>query len=584
VALLHRILTSSLTGISLSLALIAAPGPASAAAPPSAFVRIEGTGATLLPQTLVQTTSAAKIKGKACAGSSAAGALNVATEGSWSGSYNTSFKDYLVNSILGETPTGQNFWTLWINGRSSSTGACATPLRPSDHELWFDCQANANFNCANNPLALKVPAALHVGRAATAVVTQLDGAGHGTAFSGAAVTGNGVAAVSNTSGRATFLPRKTGVITLQATKSGATPSDPAFVCVYASRASQCASAFNGPAVHVTGIREHEVFAQGPRELRGTAGPDPAGLTDVRLSLLRRAPGGQCSYYNADRGAWRAITCHAATPSFPIGGSASWSYLLPAPLPAGDYHLNVIATDGNGRQTKLARGVSALDFSVTSGKGKRSVRAQAAAATATAQMMVVGRKRTLLSARSVKLSAGSVKIGRQRCAVPAGTALAGLLAARLPIHVTDIAGCDPTQLFVTRVGHDSNAGIAGWQYKVGRSSPSFGAGDPGGRLKNHQQLLWFWCTRASGCERTLAVVPSALRAAAGSALNVHVVGYDDNGHGRPIIGANIRLGSSTAVTGSGGTGQLTAPLTAGRYTLNATKLGLVSSFPTQVTIT
>jgi hypothetical protein len=584
VALLHRILTSSLNGILLSVVLIA-PGPASAAAPPSAFVRIEGTGATLLAQTVVQTTSATTIKGRACAGASAAGALNVATEGSWSGSYNNSFKDYLVNSILGETPTGQNFWTLWINGRSSSTGACATPLHPSDHELWFDCQANASFNCTNNPLALKVPAALQVGRAASAVVTQLDGAGHSTTFPGAAVTGNGVAAVSNIKGRATFVPRKTGVITLQATKSGATPSDPAFVCVYASRASQCGSSgLNGPAVRVTGIREHQMFAHGPRELRGTAGPVPAGLTDVSLSLLRRGPGGHCSYYNADRGAWRAITCHAAAPSFSIGANASWSYLLPVALPAGSYHLNVVATDGNGRQTKLARGGSSLDFSVTSGKGKRAVRAQAAAVRPTVQMMVVGRTHTLLTARSVKLSTGSVKIGHRRCSVPAGTALAGLLAARLPIHVTDIAGCDPTQMFVTRVGHDSNAGIAGWEYKIGRVSPSPGAGDPGGRLKNQQQLLWFWCTRASACERTLAVVPSARKAAAGSTVQVHVLGYDDNGHGRSITGANIRLGASTAISGSGGTAQLTAPLTPGRYTLNATKLGLVPSFPTQVVIT
>ena len=368
-ALLHRTLGSSITGVLVSLALITA-GSASAAAPPSAFIRIEGASATLLPQTLVQTTTAAKIKGNACSGSSAAGALQRATGGSWAGSYSASFKDYLVGTILGETPTGNNFWSLWINGRSSSTGGCATILHPGDHELWFDCQADANFNCTNNPLALSAPATVRIGRPVKVRVTQLDGSGHSSAFAGAAVSGAGVSALSAANGTATIVPRQAGNVTLQAAKSGATPSDPVFLCVYARRASECNNAgLRGPAVHVTGIREHEVFARGPRELRGTAGPDPSGLTDVRLSLLRRAPGGRCFYYDGSRGTWHASQCRtgAETPSFSVGANASWSYLLPAALPAGTYRLEVVARDGNGRTTKIVTGSSGLDFSVTGGR-------------------------------------------------------------------------------------------------------------------------------------------------------------------------------------------------------------------------
>ena len=123
---------------------------------------MEGTGATLLPQTLVHPTSASTIKGHACADATAAGALDQGTAGNWSGSYSSSFKDYLVSSILGETPTGNNFWTLWVNGRSSTTGGCATHLHPGDHVLWFDCQADANFNCTNDPLALSAPGTARV--------------------------------------------------------------------------------------------------------------------------------------------------------------------------------------------------------------------------------------------------------------------------------------------------------------------------------------------------------------------------------------------------------------------------------------
>jgi hypothetical protein len=355
-----------MTGALLSLALLALSStPAVAAStPPSAYVRVEGAGATLLPQTLVRTTSTTTIKGKACSGSTATGALDLGTAGNWSGSYSTSFNDYLVSSILGESPSGNNFWSLWVNGRSSQTGGCATHLHPGDHVLWFDCQADANFNCTNDPLALSAPASARRGRPVTLSVTQLDGAGHGKPVAGAAISGPGLSAVTGSAGTVTVVPRRTGIVAVQAEKSGATPSDPVYVCVYASHASDCGrSGLNGPAVHVIGIAEQQVFAHGPRELRGTAGPDPSGLTDVSLSLARRATNGRCSVYDGVRGSWRTAKCSAGAPAFSVGAEDTWSYLLPAALKPGVYRLSVIARDGSGRQTKLVRGVSRLDFTV-----------------------------------------------------------------------------------------------------------------------------------------------------------------------------------------------------------------------------
>lgn len=365
-ALLHRILTGSITGALLSLGLLASStSPAAAASTtPSAYVRVEGAGATLLPQTLIQTTSATTIKSKACSGATATGALDQGTAGNWTGSYSTSFKDYLVGSILGESPSGNNFWSLWVNGRSSQTGGCSTHLHPGDHVLWFDCQADASFNCTNNPLALSAPASARRGLPVTVSVTQLDGAGHGKALAGAAVSGAGVAGVTGPAGTATVIPRRTGIVAVQAEKSGATPSDPVYVCVYASHASDCGkSGVNGPAVHVIGIAEQQVFAHGPRELRGTAGPDPSGLTDVSLSLARRATNGRCSVYDGARGRWRTAKCSAGAPAFSVGADEAWSYLLPAALKSGVYRLQVIARDGSGRQTKLVKGVSRIDFTV-----------------------------------------------------------------------------------------------------------------------------------------------------------------------------------------------------------------------------
>jgi hypothetical protein len=367
---MQRTLNRSVVGALLFLAL-AVPGGASAAGPPKVFVRIEGATKTVLSQTSVQTTTATQVKGSPCSGSSVAGALDVATHGHWSGTFSTnSFgSDFFVKTILGETPSGNDFWDLWVNGQASTTGACLTApplLSTGDRVLWFHCVADASFNCTNNPLSLTAPASARAGRKLTVSVVQLDGAGRSKPFAGATVSGAGVTVVTGSAGRATFVPKVAGTLVLQARRTGATPSDPVTVCVYATLDGACGTADkDGPPVSVSGISEHEVFTHGPRNLRGTAGPDPSGLRDVRLSLVRHAFGGGCSYFDAARGTWHATKCHRTTPtpSFSVGARASWSYLLPEALPPGDYRLDVVARDGNGRLTKIVTGVSGIDFKV-----------------------------------------------------------------------------------------------------------------------------------------------------------------------------------------------------------------------------
>jgi hypothetical protein len=203
----------------------------------------------------------------------------------------------------------------------------------------------------------------------------------------------------------------------------------------------------------------------------------------------------------------------------------------------------------------------------------------AAAASRVQMMVVGRSRTIVQARSVTLRQTTVRIGHRRCKVPGGTALAGLLATHVPVRVTDVAGCDPASMFVRRIGTETNHGFAGWEYKVGKRDPSTGAADPAGRIEPGQQVLWYWCKRADDCQRTLAVTivfRSKLKVA-----RVHVRGYDDNGHGRAIAGATVHFGSAAYVTNAFGIADV--PLTPGNYRVYATKQGLVPSFPTRVGI-
>ncbi len=211
------------------------------------------------------------------------------------------------------------------------------------------------------------------------------------------------------------------------------------------------------------------------------------------------------------------------------------------------------------------------------------RAGQTGATSLVQTMVVGRTRTLARAAIVHPVGRTIRIGRKRCPVPAATPLAGLLAAGEPVRVTDAAGCDPTAMFVTRVGSERNRGIAGWEYKVGAASPSYGAGDPAQRLRSGANLLWFWCVRATACQRTLALASPSATAVRGASFTVTVLGYDDSGRGRPVVGASVRLGGEVVSSGPGGLAILTAPAAPGRYGISASKPGLVPSFPLEALV-
>jgi hypothetical protein len=204
---------------------------------------------------------------------------------------------------------------------------------------------------------------------------------------------------------------------------------------------------------------------------------------------------------------------------------------------------------------------------------------AAAAAPRVQMMVVGRTKTLVAARAITLKRTTVKIGHRRCAVPAGTALAGLVATHVAVRVTDVAGCDPASMFVRQIGPDANRGLGGWEYKIGTRDPSAGAGDPAGRVRAGQQVLWYWCVRAGDCQRTLSLSIRFLGKI--RIARVHVRGYDDTGHARAIAGATVHFGALTFTTNPRGIANV--PMTPGRYTVYADKPGLVQSFPTKVAI-
>jgi hypothetical protein len=219
---------------------------------------------------------------------------------------------------------------------------------------------------------------------------------------------------------------------------------------------------------------------------------------------------------------------------------------------------------------------------------------------TVETMIVGRSGALLGETWLRASATTVRVSGRRCAVPQATPLAVLLAAtRAGVTAPSLrdyghCGSSPAnsgQLFVAAVGAQRNEGQSGWEYKVGHVSGTTGAADLSGSLGNGrllsggQRVLWFWCVAsATGCQRTLDITLSSDDSvSAGSLVTVTVSGYDNEGRGTPIAGATVTLDATRLITGVAGRVTLRTPFVPGRYTISASKPGLVASFAQSLTV-
>jgi hypothetical protein len=211
------------------------------------------------------------------------------------------------------------------------------------------------------------------------------------------------------------------------------------------------------------------------------------------------------------------------------------------------------------------------------------------------VMVVGRSEVLVPATSVKLKARHVGLHGRRCAIGRATPLSALAGTGVRFGLVDYGACsrrkrDAGSLYVRRIGPDRERGRHGWVYKVGRKVGNAGAADPAGpfgtgrKLRAGQQVLWFWCVKdkRDACQRTLEA-SAAEAVAPGAPLTVTVRGYDEQGRGVPVAGATVTLGAATAVTGADGVATVIAPATTGKTALEATKPGLVRSFPRTVEV-
>lgn len=376
---MHRTVRGSVTGALLTSVLLAcgAAGAGATGTPAKVTFRAEGDGATLVPLTSLTTTTTPVVKDgtHACSGTSAGGALDRATAGDWQGTYFGSFGDYLVDTIKGETPDASSaYWSLWVNGRPASTGACGTELQAGDSVLFFE---DRFASCDNPsppaggcrlPLAIQVPATAVRGHAFSAKVVSLTGDGGTTAVGGASVTGAGATLTSGAGGGVGVTPSAAGTLTLRAAKTGLVRSAPVEVCVQAAAGDGTCGTPDRlpPLVHITSFAHHRHYGAGaaPRTIAGRVGDDPSGLANIVVTLTGR-DGRRCSYYDAVRETYRrAARCAAnAGRPFSAGDRTSFSYLLPETLPKGRWLLKAIAIDKAGNRTPIENGASLLSFFV-----------------------------------------------------------------------------------------------------------------------------------------------------------------------------------------------------------------------------
>jgi hypothetical protein len=357
--------------------LVAAPAGAASG---SVAVRVEGDAQTLLPRTVVTTTD--KAVGKAgqtqCSGTSALGALDVATGGNWAGDYDDRFSSYSLDAIMGEEHTAANssYWAFWINYTYSQSGVCGQQVQEGDDLLFVsECYA---AGCQNSsPLRISgVPPTVAPGAPVTVKVDeyswQFTPDFQGTTTSskpaaGATLSYGGATATTAADGTAQLTFTGTGPVTINVTKAGRVRTA-AVTCVTSGSDGSCGTTVptsvplgteipddeTAPVARFARLKNGKVYKRrnAPRRIAGRVSADPSGLQSVRLSILRKA-GDRCWTFDGARERFERHRC-GGRDSFRIGDRAEWSYLLPERLPKGRYTIRAVAIDkaGNDSATRV----------------------------------------------------------------------------------------------------------------------------------------------------------------------------------------------------------------------------------------
>lgn len=128
--------TIALAGHTVALARHTAAGL------PTVSIRVEGLKKTLLLSKRTTGELGDVRKGGtppgACSGRSAAGVLDRATHGHWTGSWSAKYQALSVTGILGEKHSFSSsyYWSIWVNHKYASSGICGITPQSGDKLLF----------------------------------------------------------------------------------------------------------------------------------------------------------------------------------------------------------------------------------------------------------------------------------------------------------------------------------------------------------------------------------------------------------------------------------------------------------------
>jgi hypothetical protein len=329
----------------------------------------------------------------------AARANGLAFNAEWFGSgakENENPGDFLVTQVgsdENETSPPYDSWGYAVNDTTAPVGGCQIALAPGSEVLWA-----YNYFNLHHLLSLTGPASVDAGTPFSVHVVDgqtgqpIAGAAIGEVFAGV-TTPIPASPTTDANGNATIALAHTGTVTLKATQAESVRSGGLVVCVHngndgtcgttvacatASTCVLCAatSSCGGPlgpstgpppppeVARAGGVVSGRVYSRraAPRILGGSV-EVPAGdtLHEVRIALTRSVHH-RCFAFSGRRGAFVRAGCHT-TRFFDVADTTSFSYLLPARLPAGRYVYDIEALDDAGHATQLADGVSHVVFYV-----------------------------------------------------------------------------------------------------------------------------------------------------------------------------------------------------------------------------
>lgn len=376
-----------LTGGLLAAAALAVPSTATAAAPANVTVEAVGNGGALLPQVPVTTTTRPVYKdadpSHACTGTSAAGALEVATDGQWAGTWFSGL-GFGVDAIKGESHTFDTgrYWAFYLNGKAASTGVCGVELQNGDRVQLYPACAGASSGCfAGEPMQVTAPRTVAPNTPFTVAVTESSTTFGGPPdfasttsvepSSGASVNGT----PTNAQGQAVLSLAKGGPFLLVASK-GDRPPATQLICVTTGSDGLCGTSLPQPPApcvtdgadgrcgtpdqtagrgDITSVKEKQRFdrGEGPRIFEGEVDEEFGGIAKIELRITRtrekKSGGKSCTTFDAERERFVKLRrCGASRGEwFSIGDRTPWSYQMPERVGFGRYVLDVRVTDAAG---------------------------------------------------------------------------------------------------------------------------------------------------------------------------------------------------------------------------------------------